>query len=184
MPELGFHGYIPVEVGEYFYWGFYSHTDTWKTDPLIIYLPEGLGEAILLPIFSGNGPFTVDQFAKVKSNPAGWNRAANLLYIDVPAGSGLSIRKKKYKTKMINYSEESVFVIDFLNKFFAKHKEFAFSDLILSGESGGGGMAIVLTSTILRLNPWPMGQHKILGVFAQSPLICMKAGLAFMPRSL
>lgn len=102
----------------------------------------------------------------------------------MPAGSGLSVRKKEYKNKMLNYSEESVFVIDFLSKFFAKHTEFAVSDLILSGESGGGGMAIVLTSTILRLNPWPMGEHKILGVFAQSPLICMKAGVAFMPRSL
>jgi carboxypeptidase C (cathepsin A) len=138
LPEIGFKGYIPVEIGQYYYWGFYCHED-WKSKPLIIYFSSGFGASVLLSIFGGNGPYSLNDKDQIISSKFAWNKLANLLFIDAPLGSGLSIRNPKYKKKYLDLESEADFFSEFLTKFFAQHTQFAKSELIISGQAGGGG---------------------------------------------
>jgi carboxypeptidase C (cathepsin A) len=73
LPEIGFRGYIPVKYGTYFYWGFYAHKNP-DTAPLFIWLCEGPGASIFMPIFAANGPFSVDEDITISPNEYAFNK--------------------------------------------------------------------------------------------------------------
>lgn len=69
---------------------FESQSDVSK-DPLVLWLTGGPGCSSLLACFQENGPFI---FPPGKHtfviNENAWNRKANLLYLEAPAGVGFS----------------------------------------------------------------------------------------------
>ena len=65
------------------------------TDPVLIYFNGGPGGASTFLPFVGMGPYvTVDGFSNLTEWPLSWNRRANVLYIDNPAGVGYSFAER------------------------------------------------------------------------------------------
>ena len=181
LPEIGFRGYIPVKYGTYYYWGFHAHKNH-KTAPLFVWLTEGPGVSILLPIFYGNGPFSIDEDLNISSNIYAWNKLVNILFIDCPLGTGLSKMFPKYKNFKMNEIIESEQLIQFLKKFFQKHKEFEGRNLIFGGESYGTEQSSTLVYKILKEKQLP--KNRIVGVFQSSLGLNLPVQTSYLPTQL
>jgi len=70
----------------------------WEKDPLIIWTNGGPGCSSLLAFTTENGPFTMlDNTTTFVKNDYSWNKNANVLYIEHPAGVGYSTCNKASK---------------------------------------------------------------------------------------
>jgi carboxypeptidase C (cathepsin A) len=69
---------------------FESQSDITK-DPLILWLSGGPACSSLLGAFHENGPFVFrPEQSKFELNKHAWNKNANMLYLELPAGVGFS----------------------------------------------------------------------------------------------
>ncbi|MGH0129439.1 UNVERIFIED_CONTAM: hypothetical protein FKN15_002202 [Acipenser sinensis] len=70
------------------------------SDPLVLWLKEGPGCSSLDGFLFENGPFHVnDDGATLYLNEFSWNKVANVLYLESPAGVGYSYSDdKNYQT--------------------------------------------------------------------------------------
>ena len=143
LPEIGFKGYVPVKMGIFFYWGFYAHKDA-DDVPLCLWLPEGPGVSILIPIFEGNGPYKFISEQNIEPNPYAWNRKVNMLYVETPLGTGLSKRYKPLRDSHGSFERENESLVEFLFEFLKLHPEFNGRELIIGGESSGSITSIFL----------------------------------------
>lgn len=51
--------------------------------------------------FTENGPFSINpDGATLSPNPYSWNRVANMLYVESPAGVGYSYSTQKVRTRV------------------------------------------------------------------------------------
>jgi cathepsin A (carboxypeptidase C) len=82
-----------VNVGEgrdIFYWFFDSRSNP-GTDPIILWMNGGPGASSMIGLFTEMGPCWLEVGSdQAKPNPWSWNKNASLLFIDQPAGAGLS----------------------------------------------------------------------------------------------
>lgn len=121
----------------YFYW-FFESREKPSTDPLVVWLTGGPGCSSMLALLTENGPFLVDNTTYSPFlNKYSWNTAANLLYVDQPAGTGFSYvtNPLKYDT---NEKEIAAALWDFLLQFYAKYPKYQHLDLYITGESYAG----------------------------------------------
>ncbi|KAF0747662.1 hypothetical protein AaE_007642 [Aphanomyces astaci] len=72
-----------------FYWLVESESNP-STDPLVLWLNGGPGCSSLGGFFTDLGPFVVQSDLSVKRNPYAWNRKANMVFLESPAGVGFS----------------------------------------------------------------------------------------------
>jgi carboxypeptidase C (cathepsin A) len=71
-----------------------SASDNAAKDPVVVWFNGGPGCSSLLALFAEHGPFVFDDGESViKPNPEPWNKRANVLYIESPAGVGYSFAK-------------------------------------------------------------------------------------------
>lgn len=133
-----------------------SQSDPAK-DPLLIWLNGGPGCSSLLGFASENGPVIIDDDdpSKNRKNEFSWNKKANVLYIEAPAGVGFSYSKStanpEYnddKTADHNLQALKIFL-------FNNFKEYATRDLYISGESYAGIYIPTLAKRILDYNADP-----------------------------
>ena len=68
-----------------------SKQGTRANDPVLIWFNGGPGCSSLLGFFQENGPMIVTDDGQISENNWGWNREANVLYIESPAGVGFSV---------------------------------------------------------------------------------------------
>ena len=81
-------GLIPVSASDdLFYWLFPALT---SPAPLVLWLTGGPGCASEIALFYENGPFKIRDDLTLQKNEYGWNRVANMLYVDQPVGTGFS----------------------------------------------------------------------------------------------
>jgi cathepsin A (carboxypeptidase C) len=67
------------------------------TDPVLVYFNGGPGGASIFLNFVGMGPYvTYDGSSNLSPWPFSWNRRANLLFIDNPAGVGYSFVQRDF----------------------------------------------------------------------------------------
>jgi carboxypeptidase C (cathepsin A) len=113
-----------------------SKNDT-TNDPVLIWFNGGPGCSSLLGMFQENGPQIVDDNGTLYDNPHPWNSAANVLYIESPAGVGYSIANTTAdkSTNDMRQSEDAMVALAY---WYSKYPEFATNDLYISGESYGG----------------------------------------------
>jgi carboxypeptidase C (cathepsin A) len=107
-------------------------------DPLVVWFTGGPGCSSLLALFQENGPFVIDdgQFY-IKPNPEPWNKRANVLYIETPAGVGFSTAGTP--TDLINNdmtSSKDAFAA--LADWYSGFSEYLTNPLYIAGESYGG----------------------------------------------
>lgn len=137
-------GYLQARPGRFLhYWFVTSQRDPVK-DPLVLWLNGGPGCSSLDGFLSENGPFHVnDNGFTLYENTFSWNKIANVLYLESPAGVGYSYSSdKNYATDDDQVSEDNYKA---LQSFFAKFPNFTQNEFFIFGESYGGIYAPTLS---------------------------------------
>jgi cathepsin A (carboxypeptidase C) len=132
-------GYLNAdEKGKKFfhYWFVESQNDPAK-DPVLLWLNGGPGCSSLGGLFTELGPFQVNDDGKtLKLNKFSWNKMANVLFLESPAGVGFS-----YSTSIIDVNTDDTTARSnhlALKSFFKKFPQFKNNKLYLAGESYAG----------------------------------------------
>ncbi|TNN52323.1 Lysosomal protective protein [Liparis tanakae] len=107
------------------------------SDPVVLWLNGGPGCSSLDGLLTEHGPFLIqDDGVTLQYNDYSWNKIANMLYLESPAGVGFSYSDdKNYVT---NDTEVSMNNYLALKEFFRLFPEFLKNELFLTGESYGG----------------------------------------------
>jgi len=137
VPFKMFSGYIPVDKAEtrkLFYWFVESQNDP-ATDPLLLWTNGGPGCSGLAGFMTEQGPFRPTADGNLTMNPHAWNKLANMVFIEQPAGVGFSTTSvpMQYNDSQAAW-DNAAFLHGFLNKYTA----FNTSDLYITSESYGG----------------------------------------------
>ncbi|CAI2349544.1 unnamed protein product [Caenorhabditis sp. 36 PRJEB53466] len=98
-------GYLPIsDLKQLFYW-YVESEESPATAPTILWLNGGPGCASMEGLFIEMGPFRVrNDGEEVNRNPWTWNRIANIIYLDAPAGVGYSY----YNTTKPAFTDDEV----------------------------------------------------------------------------
>ncbi|KAE8218354.1 hypothetical protein CF319_g7755 [Tilletia indica] len=139
-------GYLPVSKGdtsrEIFFWMFPADTPTNNT---VLWLQGGPGCSGLEGLFEESGPISLlPNSTKVIKNPYSWTRAANIIFVDQPIGTGLS----RGTVKARNEDDVSRDLIGFLENFFDVFQEFKGNPFYITAESYGGMYGTYLADAI------------------------------------
>jgi len=117
-----------------FYWFIESENDP-VNDPLVLWLNGGPGCSSLSGLLEEHGPFFPNKDGNLDLNPYSWNKVANMLYLESPAGVGYSYWPGVHfwtdnETAALNY--------EFLTLWFKEFSAFSKNDFYISGESYAG----------------------------------------------
>ncbi|XP_051989742.1 lysosomal protective protein-like isoform X2 [Xyrauchen texanus] len=137
-------GYLKARPGKFLhYWFVTSQRDPLK-DPVVLWLNGGPGCSSLDGFLSENGPFHVnDDGATLYENEFSWNKIANILYLESPAGVGYSYSDdQKYETNDDEVADNNYLA---LQSFSAKFPNFTQNEFFIFGESYGGIYAPTLS---------------------------------------
>jgi len=141
-------GYITVDESHgraLFYW-FVESQNSPSNDPVVLWLNGGPGCSSLDGFLYEHGPFRFDRSGTgnifssndtLRSNPYSWNKVANMIYLEAPAGVGYSYSNTTadYFTNDNKTAEDNY---QFLINFFESYPEFAGNDFYIAGESYAG----------------------------------------------
>uniref|UniRef100_A0A8C6K6G5 Carboxypeptidase n=1 Tax=Nothobranchius furzeri TaxID=105023 RepID=A0A8C6K6G5_NOTFU len=130
-------GYLQAGPGKFLhYWFVTSQRDPTK-DPVVLWLNGGPGCSSLDGFLSENGPFHVNNDgATLYENEFSWNKYANVLYLESPAGVGYSYSDdQNYKTDDDKVAADNY---QALQSFFVKFPNFTLNEFFIFGESYGG----------------------------------------------
>lgn len=137
-------GYLQAQPGKFLhYWFVTSQRDPVK-DPLVLWLNGGPGCSSLVGLLTENGPFQVNNDGTMLyENTFSWNKIANMLYLESPAGVGYSYSDdRKYATDDDQVAEDNYRA---LQSFFVKFPNFTQNEFFIFGESYGGIYAPTLS---------------------------------------
>mmetsp|Transcript_4641 Transcript_4641/g.16333 ORF Transcript_4641/g.16333 Transcript_4641/m.16333 type:complete len:463 (+) Transcript_4641:73-1461(+) len=142
-------GYITIDESlgkEYFYWFVESENDR-ENDPIVLWMQGGPGCSGLLGMFQENGPWKVLNNGTLGENHYSWNKLANVIYLEQPAGVGFSFSNNSagYST---NDNQTASDNYTFLQGFFNEFPEFSANNLYLTGESYAGVYVPTLANQI------------------------------------
>uniref|UniRef100_H2Y6L1 Carboxypeptidase n=1 Tax=Ciona savignyi TaxID=51511 RepID=H2Y6L1_CIOSA len=167
--EVGFKQYSDyITVGDtsekrLFYWYMESQSDP-ATDPLVLWLNGGPGCSSFGGLFEELGPFYVRPNITLGRNEYSWNRIANLLFLESPAGVGFSkpLVKKGYDVGDNITASHS---LQFLIKFFQNFPHLKSHDFWMTGESYAGHYIPTLVQKIMEHNfQFPADQINLKGI--------------------
>ncbi|CCD64385.1 Carboxypeptidase [Caenorhabditis elegans] len=144
-------GYLSIsDVKQLFYW-YVESEESPETAPVVLWLNGGPGCASMEGLFIEMGPFRVRNYGEeVNRNPWTWNRIANIIYLDAPAGVGFSY----YNTTKKVFTDDEVAQDNFnaLKMWFARFPERKTNDFYIAGESYGGTYVPMLSARITKAN--------------------------------
>jgi cathepsin A (carboxypeptidase C) len=139
-----FTGWLDIGPKHYFFWYFESQNDSEK-DPLVLWLTGGPGVSSMIALMGENGPCLINKEANgTVYNEYGWNKKANMLFVDQPAGVGFSHLDKGAtvpSNSFIAAQDMHIFLQIFITKAFPNLK---IQDFHISGESYGVGCSLFL----------------------------------------
>ncbi|XP_071690091.1 serine carboxypeptidase-like 40 [Rutidosis leptorrhynchoides] len=149
-------GYVTINetVGRAFYYYFVEAEKSKESLPLLLWLNGGPGcSSLAYGAMQELGPFRVNSDGKtLYRNKFAWNRAANVLFLESPAGVGFSYSNKSSDYKnggdKSTAADNYVFLLNWLERF-PEYKE---REFYLAGESYGGHYVPQLAQTILYHN--------------------------------
>ncbi|KAL3634733.1 hypothetical protein CASFOL_021787 [Castilleja foliolosa] len=161
QPNVNFQqysGYITVDEKRersYFYYFVMAETNP-TSKPLVLWLNGGPGCSSLgIGAFRENGPFrpTAQQDGILVRNNYSWNKVANMLYLESPAGVGFSYSTNKSFYNYVNDTMTAKDNFNFLKKWLLKYPEFKKTKFFITGESYAGHFAPQLASLIIHSKP-------------------------------
>ncbi|KAK9002782.1 hypothetical protein V6N11_060362 [Hibiscus sabdariffa] len=156
---VGFHqysGYVTVdpEAGRALFYYFVESDHSSSTKPLVLWLNGGpgcssVGNGAMMEL----GPFRVNKDGKtLHRNEYAWNKDANIIFLESPAGVGFSYSNRTSDYKLsgdLRTAQDSyTFLVNWLERF----PEYKTSDFFITGESYAGHYVPQLAQTILRNN--------------------------------
>ncbi|XP_063315230.1 lysosomal protective protein-like [Pelobates fuscus] len=130
-------GFLTVPGGKHLhYWFVESEADP-NSVPLVLWLNGGPGCSSLDGLLTEHGPFLIQpDGSTLEYNPYSWNKIANVLYLESPAGVGFSYSDdKNYKTNDTEVAHNNYLA---LKEFFRLFPEFSKNDFYITGESYAG----------------------------------------------
>ncbi|XP_072135373.1 lysosomal protective protein-like isoform X1 [Mobula birostris] len=130
-------GYLEAGPGIHLHYWFVTSQRDPTTDPVVLWLNGGPGCSSLDGFLSENGPLHVDDNGQtLYINEYSWNKVANMLYLESPAGVGFSYSDSgDYTTNDKEVAENNYLA---LQDFFRKFPEFASNEFYVFGESYAG----------------------------------------------
>ena len=149
-PNPGFRqfaGYIDVGNGRELFYTFVESQNEPARDPLLLWTNGGPGCSGLGGFFGEQGPFRCNGDGTLHMNDWAWNKVANMVFIEQPAGVGFSTAgggKIAYGDAQCandNYA--------FVRGFFERFPAYNATDFYLTSESYGGHYLPTLSTTIL-----------------------------------
>lgn len=143
-------GYLDVTETKKLHYVFVESMGNPRSDPVVIWLNGGPGCSSLLGLFQENGPIYVDT-GVMEMVDLPWNRRANMLYLEQPAGVGFTVSNgsSEWVYNDMLASEEAYKALD---HWYKKFPEFVGNDLYISGESYGGIYVPYLSWQVLQNN--------------------------------
>ncbi|OMJ25854.1 Pheromone-processing carboxypeptidase KEX1 [Smittium culicis] len=132
---------------ELFFWLVKNETNTKNQDQLLLWLNGGPGCSSMYGLFLENGPYAFNSKRQIEMRPYSWTRQVDMLFIDQPFGTGLSVTPES--SYVTNYDDSNKYLILFLNKFFSVFPEYKKRKIILAGESDAGSYLINLANSIV-----------------------------------
>lgn len=117
------------------YWFVESQSDP-ANDPLVLWLNGGPGCSSLLGLLTELGPFRLAANNSIVVNPFAWNKRANVIFMESPAGVGFSYAVDGDVTADDDTTAEQNHLA--LKSFLRKFPQYSNSPLYLTGESYGG----------------------------------------------
>ncbi|KAF7029054.1 hypothetical protein CFC21_040888 [Triticum aestivum] len=145
LPSKHYAGYITVDESNgrsLFYYLVLSERDP-AIDPVVLWLNGGPGCSSFDGFVYENGPFNFERgstpggLPKLQLNPYSWSKVSSMMYLDSPAGVGMSysLNKSDYKTGDLKTAADAHI---FLLKWFELYPEFQLNPFYISGESYAG----------------------------------------------
>ncbi|KAE9612495.1 hypothetical protein Lal_00033256 [Lupinus albus] len=172
QPLVKFHqyaGYITVDEEQeraLFYYFVESEVEP-ASKPLVLWLNGGPGcSSVGAGAFVEHGPFKPSESGVVK-NDYSWNKEANILYLESPAGVGFSYSANKsfydFVTDEITAKDNLVF----LKHWFTKFPEYTNNDFFITGESYAGHYVPQLAQLIVQTKT----KFNLKGIAIGNPLL-------------
>nr|POE65524.1 serine carboxypeptidase-like 46 [Quercus suber] len=157
QPQVSFQqfaGYITVDEKQnraLFYY-FVEAESQLASKPLVLWLNGGPGcSSVGAGALLEHGPFKVRGDNLVR-NEYNWNKEANVLYLESPAGVGFSYSANKSFYTYVNDEITARDNLIFLQRWFAKYPEYRGKDFFIAGESYAGHYVPQLAQLIIQSN--------------------------------
>lgn len=155
QPKVSFQqfaGYVTVDEKQeraLFYYFVEAETDP-DLKPLVLWLTGGPGcSSVGAGAFVEHGPFKPKGNVLLK-NEYSWNKEANMLYLESPAGVGFSFSANKSFYASVDDEMTARDSLVFLQRWFDKFPEYKSRDFLITGESYGGHYVPQLANLIIQ----------------------------------
>jgi cathepsin A (carboxypeptidase C) len=130
-------GYLKATGNKLLHYWFVESQGNPKTDPVVLWMNGGPGCSSLDGFLSEHGPFLIaDDGQTLQNNLYSWNKVANMLYLEAPAGVGYSYSSDGNYTT--NDDETSLNNYVALQYFMNQFSEYSKNSFFITGESYGG----------------------------------------------
>ncbi|CAO2829666.1 unnamed protein product [Amaranthus hypochondriacus] len=166
-----FSGYVEINNHKSLFYYFVEAESDPLSKPLVLWLNGGPGCSSLgVGAFSENGPFRPTQNA-LTTNHFSWNKEANMLYLETPAGVGFS-----YSTNLSDYQTANDHTtardnLEFLQKWFIKFPQYQNKSLFITGESYAGHYVPQLAELMLQFNQKEKLLFNLKGIALGNPVL-------------
>lgn len=154
-PTKQYSGYLDAGHGKHLHYMFVNSENDPANDPVVFWFNGGPGCSSLDGYWNENGPFEVSTDAagqpKITDRQTRWNKIANTVYIEAPAGVGFSWAESA-SGYVFNDTTTADDNYNALASFFTGFPEFADNDVYISGESYAGVYVPTLAYTIMQNN--------------------------------
>lgn len=151
-----FSGYIPVSPTRKIHYWYIESASNPINDPVIFWTNGGPGCSGLLGLGTEFGPFIFEKDGILTENPNSWNKIANILYVEQPAGVGFSTFESA-DDKMVDDKRAAVDNYELITQFFQRFPERLGNEFYVASESFGGhyGMCLFIHRFVC-LTPFSM----------------------------
>ncbi|EXC12635.1 Serine carboxypeptidase-like 18 [Morus notabilis] len=151
-------GYIAVDEKEdaQFFYYFVESEGSPREDPLMLWFIGGPGCSVLSALTVEIGPlrFNIVEYngslPTLALNTLSWTKAASIIFIDGPVGTGFSYSKSRregYQTDDILFADQSLV---FLKKWLLAHPKFISNPLYIGGDSYAGIIVPVVAEEVVK----------------------------------
>ena len=137
--DFGYYsGYLQLNGTKMLHYVFLESQNAPSTDPLVVWFNGGPGCSSMLGLTQEHGPYVMESGTDYfHPNEYSWNKFANMLYIESPAGVGFSYCNS---TEDCTFDDNSSADdnLQALLEWFKSYSEYLTNDLYISGESYAG----------------------------------------------
>ncbi|KAF7804001.1 Serine carboxypeptidase-like 45 [Senna tora] len=172
QPEVTFQqysGYITVDEKQHralFYYFAEAETDP-ASKPLVLWLNGGPGcSSVGAGAFVEHGPFKPSERLLLK-NEYSWNKEANMLYLESPAGVGFSYSANESFYEFVTDDITARDNLVFLHRWFTRFPQYKKNDFFITGESYAGHYVPQLAQLIVRTKT----RFNLKGIAIGNPLL-------------